>query len=182
MAQVPRYLQAQFQIHNMESVQKSQRVRISKKLTTEVPEIVAPNFEKRILKLKEEMATLEMQGSNESKTKTAVFDNKNESSSTHKDHHQDEFEYDHFDYSDSESEYESDSGDDYEEHRIDMVQGNPQTNRKYHRGGTGAVHSRLVLGANTLSPTEVGALSVVAHPDFEQCLSLLTSLGLHCRC
>ena len=86
------------------SVQKSQRVRISKKLTTEVPEIVAPNFEKRILKLKEEMATLEMQGSNESKTKTAVFDNKNESSSTHKDHHQDEFEYDHFDYSDSESE------------------------------------------------------------------------------
>ena len=38
---------------------------------------------------------------------------------------------DHFDYSDSESEYESDSGDDYEEHRIDMVQGNPQTNRKY---------------------------------------------------
>ena len=131
MAQVPRYLQAQFQIHNMESVQKSQRVRISKKLTTEVPEIVAPNFEKRILKLKEEMATLEMQGSNESKTKTAVFDNKNESSSTHKDHHQDEFEYDHFDYSDSESEYESDSGDDYEEHRIDMVQGNPQTNRKY---------------------------------------------------
>ena len=100
------------------SVQKSQRRRISKKLTTEVPEIVAPNFERRILKLKEEMATLEIQGSKESKKKTAVFDNDNGSSSTHLDHHQDEFEYDHFDYSDSDSdsEYESDSGDDYEEH------------------------------------------------------------------
>ena len=103
------------------SVQKPKRGPISKKLTTDVgniPEIVAPNFEKRILKLKEEMATLEIQGSKESKKKTAVFDNDNGSSSTHLDHHQDEFEYDHFDYSDSESdcEYESDSGDDYEEH------------------------------------------------------------------
>ena len=39
------------------------------------------------------------------------------------------------------------------------------------RGGSGGVHSRLVLGANNLSPTEVGALSVVAHPDIGQCLS-----------
>ena len=33
--------------------------------------------------------------------------------------------------------------------------------------------SWLVLGANTFSPTEVGALSVVAHPDIGQCLSFL---------
>ena len=31
--------------------------------------------------------------------------------------------------------------------------------------------SRLVLGTNTLSPTEVGALSVVVHPDDGLCLS-----------
>ena len=46
-----------------------------------------------------------------------------------------------------------------------------------HRGGSGAVHSRLVIGANTLSPTEVGALSVVAHPDIGQRLSLSPHLS-----
>ena len=39
--------------------------------------------------------------------------------------------------------------------------------------GSGAARSRLVLGANTFSPTEVGALSVVAHPDIGQRLSFL---------
>ena len=39
--------------------------------------------------------------------------------------------------------------------------------------GSGTVCSRLVLGANTFSPTEVGALSVVAHPDIGQCLFFL---------
>ena len=39
-----------------------------------------------------------------------------------------------------------------------------------HGGGSGAARSGLVLGANTFSLTEVGALSVVAHPDNGQCL------------
>ena len=44
--------------------------------------------------------------------------------------------------------------------------------------GSGSARSRLVLGANTFSPTEVGALSVVAHPDNEQSLSFLFFFGL----
>ena len=39
--------------------------------------------------------------------------------------------------------------------------------------------SRQVLGANALSPTDMGALSVVDHPDNRQCLSFLTSLDLN---
>ena len=35
---------------------------------------------------------------------------------------------------------------------------------------------RLVLGANTISPTDVGALSVVGHPDDRQCLFLLLTV------
>ena len=38
----------------------------------------------------------------------------------------------------------------------------------------------IILGTDTFSPTEVGALLVVAHPDNGQCLSFYFSLDLHC--
>ena len=63
--------------------------------------------------------------------------------------------------------------------RIDPENGIVLSFSSDHCGRSGTVHSRLVLGTNTLSPTDVGALSVVAHPDNGQCLSLhLSGLAL----
>ena len=42
----------------------------------------------------------------------------------------------------------------------------------HHSGGSGTVRSWMVPGTITLSPTDVGAISVVVLPDNGQCLSL----------